>query len=150
MYLLRHKPQWEYCCCLQNKKRSTSQNLFVNKSHIADLKCPGYVQFQGHQSFTISSNTHTHRRKHTTTWESLCPPPTHPAEPLPSLIHPHQGPECLLSRSAPHYLLSFRVPCSPLWGHLVFGVSVFFWGCSAFSIAACSVKLKRVLAGSRC
>lgn len=107
------------------------------------------------ESHCIFKRTHvgTNTCKCTTTGEALespSSPPTPPAAPLPSLIHPHQGPECLLSLSAPHYLLSFRVPCSPLWGHLVFGVGGFFGGCEAFSIAACSVKLKRVLAGSRC
>lgn len=73
--------------------------------------------------------------------ESPSSPPTLPAAPLPSLIHPYRGPECLLSLSAPHYLVSFRVPCSPLWGHLVFRVRV-FWGVQGvlYSGPFCNVK----------
>lgn len=91
---------------------------------------------------------HTHRQllvatpKTSEALESPCSPPTHRAAPLPSLIHPHQGPECLLSLSALHYLLSFRVPCSSLWGHLVFGVGCFFRGVQdvLYSVLPCRVK----------
>lgn len=106
------------------------------------------LQLRDHQN---TRNTYAHGCKRTTTgeaWESPCSPPILPAAPLPSLIHPHQGPECLLSLSAPHCLLSFRVPCSPLWGHLVFGVGFFFFSPSSkgvqgilYSDLFCKVKV---------
>lgn len=117
---------WRYYL-LGDKPRSEHQWKTIITRQVSVLVD---LQLQGHQSFALSSKTYAHECKHTTTgeaWESSCSPPILPAAPLPSLIHPHQGPECLLSLSAPHCLLSFRVPCSPLWGHLVFGVGVFFF-----------------------
>lgn len=81
-------------------------------------------------------------------FKSPCSPLTLP--PLPSLIHPHRGPECLLSLSSPALPPLFQGPVFPFVRPSGFWGRRFFWGCKAFSIAACSAKLKRVLVGSRC
>ncbi len=110
-YLLHRKPQCEYRCVRKKKKivgnhntgALTSASWLICSAQATDssrvIRAPLYLQIRTTTRGAL---------------ESPCSPPTLPAAPLPSLIHPHQGPECLLSLSAPHYLLSFRVPCSPL------------------------------------
>lgn len=130
MYLLHEKPQCDTVTYEIRKKCSKSKPRCFNRR----LKCSAQVT-DGFRVIRIPLylQTHTYIDKHkykcftaVEGFRSPCSPLTLP--PLPSLIHPRQGPECLLSLSSPALHPLFQGPMFPFVRPSGFGGRRFFGG----------------------